>query len=459
MRQAWTAVGIAAVIAGVWVAGAGAPALAQPANPSGGGYQHTHTPVPEAVSFRHAVRMMRGYQDAVKAILDAGDADPKASIGSAHDPAWAIGVLSRRVGRLAAERGSEVPRDRVRTMTRVGKDLDNAADALHDACDGGDRRLARAKFAEVGKLIDELERAIPRRWVCDMQCEPGRVETQEILCPVCKMKFRPWEDVPYVAAPDPQEGIAPGTPTTFTIRLMNPSGGPISPVGGGVTGTGVNIVQVDRSLGWVNQAGAEYDAEKSAATVTLAFPAPGPGTLFAEFTPVGGDAAQARPAAVTIAGEAQPRPELKPTVENVLSQDGWDFRVRCNGEDLVPGVRTFVRLGIDAGGTPVEPAEVDGVRGQLIAVHQGRGVMVRGQPLDPDGEGAPLAAAAAAMGNAKPTDLHFGATFPEPGLYVLFFTVQKDGSPVTARFVADVKPGAGGTPAGGHEGHEAHSPK
>lgn len=434
MNSAGRRIGSWMMIAGVLLGPALAPsAWAEPKHE----HEHGHTPVPEPESYRHAIRLLREYQAEIRDLLGEQD------IHKAHDPAFAVGIVAGKLGRLASGQGSEVAKDRVRSVARLGTDLNKAADALHAAADEGKRPLANAKFEELSKKIDELASVLPERWVCEMACEPGKVFAKGGSCPVCKMKLEHWEDIAYSAVVTPNDGVQPGAKTPFELHLLNPAGGPVV----GVSSEGVTLVMVDRSLGWVQREHAELEA---GGIVKMAgeFPGAGPATIFAEFSPAGGDPVQGCAAGLVVAGPASAAPALTPDLDSVISLDGYEFRIRSGGtEAFVPvaGEECAIRVGVDHAGKPVTDLETThGALGELLAINQARSVLVRGRVLDSDGEGGSLAAKAAAMSDAKPTDLHFGIRFPEAGLYRLFVIVKHSGREFVVPFVAEVRVPAGG---------------
>jgi len=470
--------------AGLAIAGGPSAAIAQHA------HGHAHAEVKPAESIGEAISRIREELAEIQKLLAAKSVLP------AHEPADVIVELAGSIGRLALKPDSGIPRVKVRDANIAGKDLAKVAEQFHLAADKNDAAACAQLLPRLTELVNALNVFAPEKWVCDMFCEPGKVFDGPGTCPVCKMAYRPVSQVPYTAnvAPSPMP-IQPGAKTDLTIRLVDPLGNIVKldqlEI---VHEEPLHLLMVSSDLSWYAH---EHPAPQPDGTFKLpgfVFPAPGEYTLYHDYTPKG-KPQQVPQFKLKLAGEA---PAPKPLVEDydiVANIDGYEFRVRCNGEKFHAGEDSIIRIGIDRDGAPVTDIEPYlGAMGHLVIISQDLKQFVHSHPLDMDDDHdedhqddtahghddghdhghahaghdhesiMKAAKAAVALANGKPNDIVFHAVFPKPGLYKAFAQFQHKGKILTYPFVIDAEAGdheAGhdhDAPAAGHD-HSGHGDK
>lgn len=468
---------IAALVAAAGLAVAGSPSVALAQHAHG----HAHAEVKPAQTLAEAVSRIREELAEIQKLLAAK------SVLAAHEPADAIVSLAGSIGRLALKPDSGVPRQKVRDANLAGKDLAKVAEQFHLAADKNDAAACEKLLPRLTELVNALNAFAPEKWVCDMFCEPGKVFDGPGTCPVCKMAYKPVSQVPYTAnvAPSPMP-VTPGAKTDLTIRLVDPLGSIVKldqlEI---VHEEPLHLLMVSSDLSWYAH---EHPAPQPDGTFKLpgfVFPAAGEYILYHDYTPKG-KPQQVPQFKLKIAGDA---PAPKPLVENydvVGLVDGYEFRVRCNGEKFFAGKDSIIRVGIDRDGQPVTDIEPYlGAMGHLVIISQDLKEFVHSHPLDLDGDHGhegesdhghgegdghdhghaghdhesmmAAAKAAVALANGKPSDIVFHAVFPKPGLYKAFAQFQHKGRILTYPFVIDAQPGEGGgdhdhdKPGSGHD--------
>ncbi len=438
------------------------------------GHSHAHTQAKPAESLAEAVSRIRDELDEIRKLLAAK------SISAAHEPADVIAQLAGSIGRLALKADSGVPREKVRDANVAGKDLAKVASQMHDAADKNDAAACAALLPRLEQLVAAVGALAPEKWVCDMFCEPGKLYDGPGTCPVCKMAFRPVSKVPYTAnvAPAPLP-VLPGVPTDLTIRLVDPVGGVLKIDQVEIVHEKpLHLLMVSADLSWYAHEHPEPQSDGTFRLAGFKFPAPGEYTLFHDYTPKGkpNQVAQFK---VKVAGDAPPPKPLVEDYDAVGKVDGYEFRVRCNGEKFFAGKDSIIRIGVDRDGKPVTDLEPYlGAMGHLVIISKDLKQFVHSHPLDlsddhghneADGHAhdhghdhdhaLDAAKAAVALGNGKPSDVVFHTVFPGPGLYKAFAQFQRAGKILTFPFVIDVQPGAAGdAPAHDHD-HSAHGDK
>ncbi len=419
---------------------------------------HGHAEVKAAETFDDAVARIRLEVAELQQLLAAK------SVVAAHEPANAISQLAGQLGRLALKPGSGVAREKIRDANIAGKDLAKVASQMHDAADKNDAAACAALLPRLNALVAAVGVFAPEKWVCDMHCEPGTSFDGPGTCPVCKMAYKPISQVPYsasiVASPNP---VMPGTKTDLTVRLIDPAGNPVKNLAI-VHEKPLHLLMVSSDLSWYAH---EHPTPRPDGTLTLpdfAFPAPGEYTLFFDFTPE--DKPQQVPQyKVKVQGEAKALVPLVEDYDVVGKVDGYEFRVRCNGEKFMASADSIIRIGIDRDGKPITDLEnYLGALGHLVIISQDLKQFVHSHPMDMDDapghgdeadghahEGAHaghdhdailnLARASESLANGKPADVVFHAVFPKPGLYKGFAQFQHQGKILTFPFVIDAQPG------------------
>ena len=457
-------ISIAVLVAAAGLAVAGTPsvALAQ--------HDHSHAEVKPAESLGAAVTRIREELAELQKLLAAK------SVTAAHEPADAIEQLAGSLGRLALKPDSGVPREKVRDANLAGKDLAKVAAQMHDAADKNDAAACNALLPRLNELVNSLSAFAAEKWVCDMFCEPGKVFDGPGTCPVCKMAYKPVSQVPYTAnvaaSPTP---VQPGAKTDLTVRLIDPLGSVLKlnqlEI---VHEQPLHLLIVSSDLSWYAHEHPTPQADGSFKLAGFVLPAAGEYTFFHDYTPKG-KPQQVPQFKLKVAGDA---PAPKPLVEDydvVGKIDGYEFRVRCNGEKFFAGKDSIIRIGIDRDDKPVTDLEPYlGAMGHLVIISQDLKQFVHSHPLDMNA--APgdkseaehdhahdhaghdhdaimtTAKAAVSLANGKPSDVVFHAVFPKPGFYKAFAQFQHKGKILTYPFVINAEPGEEG--AGGDHDHD-----
>lgn len=342
---------------------------------------------------------------------------------------------------------------------------------------------------------------------CPMRCEPGKSYTDRATCPVCRMQLEPLESLPFglIVQSDPKEVVS-GAPTRLILRPLDQTGLPAGPLRI-VHEHPIHVMIVSSDLSWFRHehpvpmatstsAGKESTTEYE---LDLTFPFPGEFTLFADFEPEGAasheaagesapvhvhaDGARAARAVVRVAGAPPPVIPLGDTTESVHRVDGYEVRLRCNGEKFFAAgpdhSPSLLRFGISREGDLEPITDLDpylGAMGHLAIISADRTTYIHAHPIEPTTSDsssttksaphdAALARAAAAFGNGTLNDLVFAAEFPRPGMYRTWAQFSHSGKVITVPITIDVQPRPGtdgSVPAspGGHEHHHAdHSPR
>jgi hypothetical protein len=435
-------------------------------------HDHAHAEVKPAESIGEAVSRIRAELAEIQKLVAAKTVLP------AHEPADVIVSLAGSIGRLALKADSGVPRPKVRDANLAGKDLAKVAEEFHLAADKSDLAACEKLLPRLVQHVDALNQFAPEKWVCDMFCEPGKVFDGPGTCPVCKMAYKPVSQVPYTANVAPSlMPVKPGAKTDLTVRLIDPLGSIVKldqlEI---VHEQPLHLLIVSSDLSWYAHEHPSPQADGTFKLPGFVFPAAGQYIFYHDYTPKG-KAQQVPQFKLRVAGDT---PAAIPLVENydvIAIIDGYEFRVRCNGDKFRAGEDSIIRIGVDRGGEPVTDLEPYlGAMGHLVIISQDLKQFVHSHPLDMDDDHGhegetdhghdddhghaghdheaimTAAKAAVSLANGKPTDIVFHAVFPKPGLYKAFAQFQHKGKILTYPFVIDAVPGEGGA------GHDQGAP-
>lgn len=404
----------------------------------------------------------------IRQLLMQIDAELKANqVGKIHDHADGIRQYARLLGRLAVDKKGGIRREQVGAVNGIGKELAAAAIELHDAPETGNRDKIVAATEAVRVLAVKLDSMLPQRWVCDMHCRGCETLFEPGTCPVCKMAYRTYEDVGYSTRLTARGPVKAGEEADLRIRVVNPAG---CEVNGSKVETvhehPMHAIFVSNDLSWYAHEHPVLMKDGTFGLSTLAFPAPGKYTLFADFTPRN-EMNQVSSQALTIPGEAVPAKVWEEDFDVVNRIDGYEFRIRCNGQKYFAGEDSFLRYGIDRDGQPVKDLQpLMGAMGHLVAISADLQQYVHAHPLgDAEHDATPHAHMGfdpdelykqRAYANGNPSDVVFYVRFPTAGIYRLFAQFKHKGKVILVPFTVDVLVPEGGIKAPTGKGHEGH---
>lgn len=452
-----------------------APALCAPTALAQHG--HSHAVVTQPTSLADCIAHIRDLHARIGRDLAAGIVEP------VHTEADALAQYAKLLGRTALK-DPTVPRDRVKAVNIAGKELAQAADELHHAADDNDAAKSKTIYASLAPIIARLDPApaAAQKWTCDMHCEGCKTFDAPGTCPVCKMPYTKLQDVPFAVQVSAAGAVTPGKPTTLNINLLDPSGCPVKDIAV-VHDHPLHFMVVSNDLSWYAHEHPVRQKDGAFQLAALAFPAPGKYTVFADFTPAG-EPNQVAITALTVPGEA-PKSDFKlvEDFDSVRVVDGYEFRVRCNGDKFYAGEDSFFRYGIDKDGKSVTDLQpLMGAMGHLVIIGEDLKTYVHCHPIGDDKDSghahtphAPHGGhdhaghdhgsiaeklKSVPMDNGRPSDVIFHAVFPKPGLYRAFAQFQHNGKVLTVPFTINVLKREGAPdapaakPAGDHSGHK-----
>lgn len=473
-KMVWVC-GVSAVLGGGTQVLAQAKA-AQPAVKDDHGHDHAEVVLPK--TFAECLLKLRSTLRAVEASLGKGD------MHMAHEEAYGLSEIAKTVGKLALAKDSGVPRDKVREANVTGKDLSKAASDLHDVAAEGKKDESAKLLAQCRTLIEKLENLTGVKYICDMHCEGTKTYDAPGTCPVCKMAFVKLSEAPFSASVKSAAAITPGQPAELAITLRRPNGEVVKEVDT-VHDHKLHFMIVSEDLSFYAH---EHPAQQADGTFKLPgvkLPFGGRYVTFSDFTPKGfGN--QVASFEFKVAGDG-PKPQtLKEDYDIVGKIDGYEFRVRCNGQKFFANEHSIIRIGIDKDGKSVEDLEkLMGEFGHLVIISSDLKSYVHSHPISldekkddhghahddhghdhahhmtPDVEEA---AKKFALQNGKPSDVVFHAVFPKPGMYRAFAQFQHKGKVLTFPFNIDAQVSEGGKAAptdgkdAGHD-HSGHGDK
>lgn len=438
-------------------------------------HDHAHAEIAPPATLSECITQIRELHAKIGRDLGAGIIQP------VHTDADALAQYAKLLGRTALK-DPTVPRDRVKAMNIAGKDLAKVAEDLHHAADENDGPASKSLYAALAPIMARLDAdagpAAAQKWTCDMHCEGCKTFDAPGTCPVCKMPYTKLQDVPYSVRVSATGVIYPGARVLLTIALMDRAGCPVKDIAV-VHEHPLHFMVVANDLSWYAHEHPIRQKDGTFTLDTLAFPAPGKYTVFADFTPVG-EPNQIAITSVTIPGDAPASTfKLVEDFDTVAKIDGYEIRVRCNGKKFFVGEDSFLRYGIDKDGKPVTDLQpLMGELGHLVIIGQDLKTYVHSHPMTAsttaasddkhdhshahaghDHSGLEDKLKAALLENGKPSDITFHAIFPSPGLYRAFAQFQHNGKVLLVPFTIDAQLPEGGAPAAparkpaDHSGH------
>jgi len=202
----------------------------------------------------------------------------------------------------------------------------------------------------------------------------------------------------------------------------------------------IHLIIVSKDLSWFDHIHPEYNADGSY-SVAEKFPAAGEYTLFADYTPTGGDH-QVEKINLTVAGT--PAATVAITAQRLTGKaEGYEVTITNDG-DFVTNNLLHMGAVIKKDGKEVAGSNLEnylGAKAHVVIIGLNTMEYMHVHPE---------------FANDK-FDLH--TTFTQPGIYKGWFQFQTNGQVHTADFVLDVKEGKAGDVQGHDDGHahEGHS--
>ena len=120
----------------------------------------------------------------ISELMESGELD------QVHAQANVIQKIGRALGQLALKKDSGVPRQAIREINLVGKELAAKFDAIDKAGDSGDLVGTRKIYHEMMELVETLEKHLPKVYACPMKCEGDKSYSAMGKCPKCGMSLK-----------------------------------------------------------------------------------------------------------------------------------------------------------------------------------------------------------------------------------------------------------------------------
>lgn len=363
------------------------------------GGSHAHAAVAKPKTFGEAARRIADTLARIKTALDGS------SLAGVADDANAVAELSKQLGALALA-DTTVPRERVKDANLAGKNLAEAANALHESADAGDLPASKTQFAKVSTLVAQLGGMSPSTYFCPMHCEGSKTYDKPGECPVCHMKLKKQTSEQFSVDVQPAKGtIEAGKPVDLLFTLRDPRGAPVKDLET-VHERPLHLLMVSKDLSWYAH---EHPKLQPDGTFTLSwvFPAGGEYTLFHDFTPknVG---MQVVPVKLKVEGAFAQQVALKPDTDQPKLVDGYTVTLNTGGP-IKTGGETHLAYTITKNGAPVTNlAPYLGAMGHLVIIGEDLKEFVHSHPH----EGGEHAASAIANSKCPITDLDVDPKVP-----------------------------------------------
>lgn len=424
------------------------PALAQQQHDQPG--DHSHGEVIKAKSFGEAARRIADEIKAIDAALSGG------SVTGVSDRANTVATIAKDLGALSLAKDSGVAREQVKDANLAGKELAEAADALHEIADKGDLAASKAQFEKVKNAAAKIEAVAPAKYYCPMFCEGSKTYDKPGECPVCHMKLKKQTSEQFSVEVKPVGGgtIEAGKPVNLLWTLKDPRGMRVKDVEI-VHEMPLHLLMVSKDLSWYAHEHPKLEADGTF-TMTWTFPSGGEYTLFHDFTPkeVG---MQVVPVTLKVEGAT---PAAKPLVvdsDKPKTVDGYSVTLNTGGP-VTTGKPTTLSYTISKDGKPVSDlTPYLGAMGHLVIMSQDLKEFVHSHPHEhAEGDHDHAKQGHADMKGGPKVD--FEARFKAPGVYKGWAQFQHNGKVITVPFTFNVVKGdAGNDEHGGHpEPHGDH---
>jgi hypothetical protein len=256
--------------------------------------------------------------------------------------------------------------------------------------------------------------------------------------------------------------IAPGTPVTWTLRIVDAKSGAPVPDFSLSHEKLMHLIVVSTDLTWFNHIHPEYKGNGEF-TVEAVLPRTGDYKLYADYTPKGGSQEVAQHELVAVGAAAGTGAAA--LVADTVGKGGWMVRStvsRPEGEPeatgggeyqvammpmpskIVAGKDVMLHFQVrDADGTPLTDLEPYlGALGHAVLLSGDTKTYLHTHPMDGEMEGMDHGSGAHDHGTAAKSDggsdVIFHTNFPTPGLYKVWGQFQHKGRIITAAFVLQV---------------------
>lgn len=118
---------------------------------------HKHEDQKAPATFEDAVKSVRKSADEIKEMIAAK------KLTMIHVEAEEIMTAAKSLGKLALAADSGVPKDDVKAINALGKDIDAAADDVHDAADKNDAAATQAAYDKLAMHVEMLEKHVTKK--------------------------------------------------------------------------------------------------------------------------------------------------------------------------------------------------------------------------------------------------------------------------------------------------------
>lgn len=410
---------------------------------------HAHGEVAKAKTFAEAARRIADEVKAIEASLKGG------SVSGVSDRANAVNALAKDLGALSLAKDSGVPREKVKDANLAGKELAEAADALHEIADKGDVAKSTAAFAAVKAAAAKIEAVAPATYYCPMHCEGSKTYDKPGECPVCNMKLKKQTSEQFSVTVKPVGGkLEAGKPVNLLFTLKDPRGMQVKDVEI-VHEMPLHLLMVSKDLSWYAH---EHPALQPDGTFTFTwtFPAGGEYTLFHDFTPkdVG---MQVVPVTLKVDGALVAPVALKADNDKPKTVDGYTVALDTGGP-VKTGGATHMAYTISKDGKPVADLQPYlGAMGHLVIISQDLKEFVHSHPHEGDehaagGHDDKGKGEHGHTGDKKGgPKVDFEAHFKAAGLYKGWAQFQHNGKVITVPYTFNVAKGDGSSEAKPHE--------
>ncbi|HKQ57252.1 MAG TPA: heavy metal-binding domain-containing protein, partial [Candidatus Eisenbacteria bacterium] len=262
---------------------------------------------------------------------------------------------------------------------------------------------------------------VPRRYVCPMLCEPGRVYQRPGDCPVCGMDLQLVTSERYSVEVRPERApVRAGRRVTLVFRIRDPAGFEVKDLEV-VHEKLLHLMVVSDDLSEFDHVHPVRQAD-GRFTLVHTFRNGGRYTLYHDFTPpqVG---MQVVPVEVEVQGARRaPRP-LVVDDKRIGRAEGIDVKLTHTG--LAPALGCGFAFWFSRDGKPVADLEPFlGAMGHLVIISEDRRAYIHSHPTEANATPGPI--------------VQFAMTFPRTGLYKAWGQFQRRGKVLTVPFVVRV---------------------
>lgn len=422
------------------------PALAQHQHSKGDQHgDHSHGEVVKAKSFGEAARRIADEIRAIDAALSGG------SVAGVSDRANAVATIAKDLGALSLAKDSGVARDMVKDANLAGKQLVEAAEALHEIADRGNLAASKAQFEQVKNAAAKIEAVAPAKYYCPMFCEGSKTYDKPGECPVCHMKLKQQTTEQFSVGVKPVEGgkIEAGKPVNLLWTLKDPRGMQVKDVEI-VHEMPLHLLMVSKDLSWYAHEHPNLEADGTF-TMTWTFPSGGEYTLFHDFTPkeVG---MQVVPVTLRVEGRASAAQPLVVDDDKPKTVDGYTVALNTGGP-MMTGKPVTLSYTISKDGKPVSDlTPYLGAMGHLVIISQDLKEFVHSHPHEhAEGDHDHAKQGHTDMKGGPKVD--FEARFRAAGLYKGWAQFQHSGRVITVPFTFNVASGGSMDADPGDSGH------